>query len=57
MQREKLLNHIIASVRDVQVADISMLLPLLVSNASIQQAVLNTVVSFIGNELKLQLVD
>lgn len=57
IQREKLLEHIMASVRDFQVTDVAILLPMLMSTASIQQTVLNTVVSFIGNEMRLQVVD
>jgi len=56
-QKEKLMEHVMASVRDLEVTDAAILLPMLVGSASIQQAVLSSVVSFIGNELSLQVID
>lgn len=56
-QKEQLLGHIMAAVQDIQVTDIAILLPMLMNSAPIQQTVLNTVVSFIGNEMRLQVVD
>lgn len=46
-----------ASVQNLQVTDVAILLPMLMNTASLQQTVLNTVVSFIGNEMSLQVVD
>lgn len=56
-QKEQLMGHIMASVRDIQVTDVAILLPMLMTSAPIQQTVLNTVVSFMANEMRLQLVD
>ncbi|XP_017029245.1 protein Nazo [Drosophila kikkawai] len=56
-QREQLVEHVSKAVAEIHPTDIVMLLPLIVQNASIQQAVLNTVVSFVSNELRMQIVD
>lgn len=56
-QKEKLLQHILASVRDLEVTDAAVLLPMFMGSAAIQQAVLKSVVGFIGKEFSLQLVD
>lgn len=56
-QKEKLYEHIMASVRDIDVTDVAILMPLLLNNASIQQKVLTSVATFIGNELSMQIVD
>lgn len=56
-QKEKLVEHIRASVRDLEVADAALLLPLLMGSLSIQEAVLSSVVTFVGKELGLQVVD
>ncbi|XP_017134049.1 protein C19orf12 homolog [Drosophila elegans] len=56
-QREQLVQHVSKAVADIHPTDFVMLLPLIVQNASIQQAVLNTVMSFVTNELRMQIVD
>lgn len=56
-QRERLLEHIVNSVREVEAIDLVALLPLLAGNIMLQKAILNTVVTFITNEMKLQIVD
>jgi len=56
-QREQLVQHVTMAVADIHPTDVVMLLPLIVQNASIQQAVLNTVMSFVTNELRMQIVD
>ncbi|KAG4068743.1 hypothetical protein HA402_002434 [Bradysia odoriphaga] len=56
-QKEKLMEHIMASVRDLDVTDAAVLLPMLMGSASIQQAVLSSVVTFVGKELNLQMVN
>ncbi|XP_037028652.1 protein C19orf12 homolog [Bradysia coprophila] len=56
-QKEKLMEHIMASVRDLDVTDAAILLPMLMGSASIQQAVLSSVVTFVGKELNLQMVN
>jgi len=56
-QREKLVQHVSKAVADIHPTDVVLLLPLIMQNASIQQAVLNTVMSFVTNELRMQIVD
>ncbi|XP_017062931.1 protein C19orf12 homolog [Drosophila eugracilis] len=56
-QREQLVQHVSKAVAEIHPTDVVMLLPLIVQNASIQQAVLNTVMSFVTNELRMQIVD
>lgn len=56
-QREQLVQHVTTAVADVQPTDLVMLLPLITQNASIQQAVLNTIMSFVTNELRMQIID
>ncbi|XP_023167190.1 protein C19orf12 homolog [Drosophila hydei] len=56
-QREQLVQHVTTAVADVHPTDLVMLLPLITQNASIQQAVLNTIMSFVSNELRMQIVD
>ncbi|XP_017006667.2 protein Nazo [Drosophila takahashii] len=56
-QREQLVQHVSKAVAEIHPSDVVMLLPLIVQNASIQQAVLNTVMSFVTNELRMQIVD
>ncbi|XP_065366525.1 protein C19orf12 homolog [Calliphora vicina] len=56
-QKEQLVQHVTKAVQDVHPTDLVMLLPLIMNNLSIQQAVLKTVVSFVSNELRLQVID
>ncbi|KAI8121650.1 hypothetical protein FF38_06494 [Lucilia cuprina] len=56
-QKEQLVQHVTKAVQDVHPTDLVMLLPLIMNNVSIQQAVLKTVVSFVSNELRLQVID
>ncbi|XP_030378217.1 protein C19orf12 homolog [Scaptodrosophila lebanonensis] len=56
-QREQLVQHVSKAVAEIHPSDVVMLLPLLMNNASIQQAVLKTVVSFVSNELRMQIID
>ncbi|EDW06215.1 protein C19orf12 homolog [Drosophila mojavensis] len=56
-QREQLVQHVTTAVADVRPTDLVMLLPLITQNASIQQAVLNTIMSFVTNELRMQIID
>lgn len=56
-QREQLVQHVTKAVADIHPTDIVMLLPLIAQNASIQQTVLNTIMSFVTNELRMQIVD
>lgn len=56
-QKEQLVQHVTKAVQDVQPTDLIMLLPLIMNNQSIQQAVLKTVVSFVSSELRLQIID
>ncbi|XP_068159118.1 protein Nazo-like [Drosophila tropicalis] len=56
-QREQLVQHVTKAVQDVHPTDLAMLLPLIMSNVPVQQAVLNTVMSFVTNELRMQILD
>lgn len=56
-ERERLFSHVRNSVRDIDARDLAVLLPLLANNAMLQKAVMGTVVSFITNELQLQIID
>ncbi|XP_013098638.1 protein C19orf12-like [Stomoxys calcitrans] len=56
-QKELLVQKVTDAVKDVNPADLAVLLPLIMTDASIQQAVLNTVVSFVASELSLEIID
>jgi hypothetical protein len=57
-QRQKLYHDIVKSVTNVKPADLAMIVPLIMgSNPQIQQAVLQTVTSFITNEMQMSIVD
>lgn len=56
-QKERLVRHVNNAVAEFEISDLAMLLPLLMNNASIQQAVLKTAISFVSNELRCQIVD
>ncbi|XP_064540266.1 protein C19orf12 homolog [Drosophila montana] len=57
MQREQLVQHVTKAIAEVHPTDLVMLLPLITQNASVQQAVLSTIMSFVTNELRMQIVD
>lgn len=57
MQQERLYEHIVNAVRQIEPIDVLTLAPLLMGSASVQQAVLKTVISFISNELKMQIAN
>lgn len=50
-QKQELYDHILNTVRSMHPTDVMMLLPLITSSASIQEAVMKTVVTFVTNEL------
>ncbi|XP_039958257.1 protein C19orf12 homolog [Bactrocera neohumeralis] len=56
-QQERLVRHVNNAVAEFAISDLAMLLPLLMNNAGIQQAVLNTAISFVTNELKCQVIE
>lgn len=56
-EKEALVNHVRNAVAEFEIADMTLLLPLLISNVSIQQAVLKTVVTFVTNEMRMSIVD
>ena len=56
-QKEKLVEHLRLAINDIQTTDLALLVPLIMGNFAMQQAVLNTVVSFITNEMRMQIVD
>ncbi|XP_055600157.1 protein C19orf12 homolog [Uranotaenia lowii] len=56
-EQEKLKNHIVAAVADIHPTDLAMLLPLITGNMAVQKAILSTVVSFITNDMGMQIID
>lgn len=54
-QREQLKDYIMAVATEFEITDLAVLLPMLMSNTSIQAAALRTVVSFVTNEMNLQI--
>ncbi|KAH8415344.1 hypothetical protein KR222_004881 [Zaprionus bogoriensis] len=56
-QREHLVQHVAKAVAEIHPTDIVMLLPLITQSATIHQVVLNTVLSFVTTELRMQIVD
>ncbi|KAM7346503.1 protein Nazo isoform 1-T2 [Cochliomyia hominivorax] len=56
-QKEQLVQHVTKAVQDAHPTDLVMLLPLIMNNVSIQQAVLKTVISFVSSELRMQIID
>lgn len=54
-QKEMLHEHIVNTVRQIQPIDVVALLPLLMNSASIQQAVIKTVISFVQNEMRMHI--
>ncbi|XP_013098635.1 protein C19orf12 homolog [Stomoxys calcitrans] len=56
-QKELLVQKVTDALKDVHPTDLALLLPLIMNNVSIQRAVLNTVVSFVSSELRLQIID
>uniref|UniRef100_A0A0K8TQN5 Putative conserved plasma membrane protein n=1 Tax=Tabanus bromius TaxID=304241 RepID=A0A0K8TQN5_TABBR len=56
-QKEELSTRVMNVVREIHPSDIVVLLPLILGNPSMQQAVLRTVTSFITGEMRLQIVD
>ncbi|XP_036319306.1 protein C19orf12 homolog [Rhagoletis pomonella] len=56
-QQEQLVRHVNNAVAQFEISDLALLLPLIMNNASIQQAVLKTAISFVSNELNLQIID
>lgn len=56
-EKWRLHEHIVNSVRQINPADVAMLLPLILNTPSLQEAVLKTVVSFITNEMRYQIAN
>uniref|UniRef100_A0A8D8BZB2 Protein C19orf12 homolog n=1 Tax=Culex pipiens TaxID=7175 RepID=A0A8D8BZB2_CULPI len=56
-EREKLKDHLVAALSEFHPTDMAVLLPLLMGSAAAQRAVLSTVVSFVTNEMRLQIID
>lgn len=51
-QKWRLQEHIVNSVRGVHPTDLALLMPLIMSTPSLQEAVLKTVVTFVSNEMR-----
>lgn len=56
-EKESLVNHVRNAVAEFHITDLAILLPMLISNVSVQEAVLKTVVTFITNEMRMSIVD
>ncbi|KFB38785.1 AGAP000432-PA-like protein [Anopheles sinensis] len=56
-EQERLKQLIVEALSDFQATDLVVILPLLTGNASAQKAVLSTVVSFVTNEMRMQIID
>ncbi|XP_053694327.1 protein C19orf12 [Sabethes cyaneus] len=56
-ERERLKGHIVAALAEFHPTDMAVLLPLMMGSVGAQQAILRTVVSFITNEMRMQIVD
>lgn len=56
-QRERLYYHITESIREVDGSDLVTLLPLVLSATNVQQAVLQSVISFMVKEMQLRIID
>ena len=55
-QREHLANRVEHALRGFQIQDLAILLPLLMENANIQQAIIRTVISFLEHEMRMQIM-
>lgn len=56
-QQSQLAASCMKIIQDFRVEDVAMLLPLLLNSPSAQQALLNQVVSYVTNEMKLKIID
>lgn len=56
-QRTRLSERIMAVAQDFEISDVVVLLPMLLNSVSMQQAVLKSVVSFVTNEMQMQILD
>ena len=56
-EREMLIEKLTSVVRQLEPTDLAVLLPIIMKNSDIQTAVLNTVSSFITNQMHLRIVD
>lgn len=55
-QREHLANRVEHALRGFEIQDLAILLPLLMENANIQQAIIRTVISFLEHEMRMQIM-
>ncbi|XP_004536446.1 protein C19orf12 homolog [Ceratitis capitata] len=55
-QKEQLVRRVNNAVAEFAISDLAILLPMLMNNASIQEAVLKTAISFVSNELRVQVI-
>lgn len=56
-EKEKLYEHLVNTMRQLHPTDVAILLPLVTSTATIQQAVLKSLVSFLTNEMRYSLAN
>ncbi|XP_058127476.1 protein C19orf12 homolog [Anopheles ziemanni] len=56
-EQERLKKLIVEALSEFDATDLMVILPLLTGNVSAQKAVLQTVVSFVTNDMRLQIID
>uniref|UniRef100_A0A182MIX7 Uncharacterized protein n=1 Tax=Anopheles culicifacies TaxID=139723 RepID=A0A182MIX7_9DIPT len=56
-QQEQLKERIIAALSEFHPTDLMVIIPLLTGNVSAQKAVISTVISFLTNEMRMQIID
>lgn len=56
-EQEQLKQHIVDALSEFNPTDLIVIIPLLMGNAAAQKTVLATVVSFLTNEMRMQIID
>lgn len=57
LQQAQLAESCMKIIQDFRVEDVAILLPLLLNNSSAQQALMNQLISYVTNEMKLKIID
>lgn len=57
LDRQRLYDHLVKTLKDVDITDLAAFLPLLMGSVPIQKDVLKTVSSFITNQMHMQLME
>lgn len=56
-QKNKLCDHVVEAFKNFSAEDVAMIVPLLMANGPLQKIVLQKVVQFITDEMRLQVID